>query len=102
MRSYDVCMSLFYSFVYIFHSILYLFVKKKKKYHLFNQLFWEDEVALRRAVGLFCSCEQIIYDFCVFLGNRTAWMFGKTPPWAIVTPDRSLFSSSSLRIANCK
>ena len=30
-----------------------------------------------------------------FLGRRTAWMLGKTPPWAIVTPAKSLFSSSS-------
>ena len=27
---------------------------------------------------------------------------GNTPPWAMVTPDRSLFNSSSLRMANCK
>ena len=31
----------------------------------------------------------------LFLGRRTAWMLGKTPPWAMVTPARSLFSSSS-------
>ena len=31
----------------------------------------------------------------LFLGRRTAWMLGRTPPWAIVTPARSLFSSSS-------
>ena len=30
-----------------------------------------------------------------FLGRRTAWMLGRTPPWAIVTPASSLFSSSS-------
>ena len=27
---------------------------------------------------------------------------GSTPPWAMVTRDRSLFNSSSLRMANCK
>ena len=31
----------------------------------------------------------------LFLGRRTAWMLGNTPPWAMVTPDMSLFSSSS-------
>ena len=30
------------------------------------------------------------------------WMFGRTPPWAIVTCPRSLFNSSSLRIASCR
>ncbi len=29
-------------------------------------------------------------------GYCAAWMFGSTPPWAMVTPDRSLLSSSSL------
>ncbi|KAF0768496.1 Uncharacterized protein FWK35_00001812 [Aphis craccivora] len=29
-------------------------------------------------------------------------MFGNTPPWAIVTPDNSLFNSSSFLMANCK
>uniref|UniRef100_A0A0E9U7X1 Uncharacterized protein n=1 Tax=Anguilla anguilla TaxID=7936 RepID=A0A0E9U7X1_ANGAN len=29
-------------------------------------------------------------------------MFGRTPPWAMVTPPSSLFSSSSLRTASCK
>ena len=33
-------------------------------------------------------------------GTRTEWMFGKTPPCAIVTPPNSLFNSSSLRTAN--
>jgi len=40
--------------------------------------------------------------FWDFLGRRTAWMLGRTPPWAMVTPDRSLFNSSSLRMASCK
>jgi len=43
-----------------------------------------------------------IYFFSVFLGRRTAWMLGRTPPWAMVTPERSLFNSSSLRMASCK
>ena len=38
----------------------------------------------------------------VFLGKRIVWIFGNTPPWAIVTPDNSLFNSSSFLIANCK
>ena len=37
------------------------------------------------------------WDAC---GNTTEWMFGKTPPAAIVTVPRSLESSSSLRIAS--
>ena len=45
---------------------------------------------------------EVIYFFSVFLGRSTAWMLGSTPPWAMVTPDSSLFSSSSLRMANCK
>lgn len=35
-----------------------------------------------------------------FLGNNTPWMFGSTPPWAIVTPASSLLSSSSFRTAS--
>ena len=42
---------------------------------------------------------RIYVFFSVFLGKRTAWMFGKTPPWAMVTPDRSLFNSSSFDIS---
>ena len=33
------------------------------------------------------------------LGRRTAWMLGSIPPWAMVTPDRSLFNFSSFLIA---
>ena len=33
-------------------------------------------------------------------GIRTEWMFGRTPPLAIVTPPKSLFNSSSLRTAS--
>ena len=40
--------------------------------------------------------------FSVFLDSKTAWMLRRTPPWAMVTPDRSLFSASSLRTASCK
>ena len=35
-----------------------------------------------------------------FLGKRVAWMLGRTPPWATVTPPRNLLSSSSLRTAS--
>ena len=38
----------------------------------------------------------------VFFGNKIVFIFGKTPPWAIVTPDNNLFNSSSFLIANCK
>ena len=34
-------------------------------------------------------------ELALFLGSRTAWMLGRTPPWAMVTPARSLLSSSS-------
>ena len=34
-----------------------------------------------------------------FFGRRTAWMFGKTPPEAMVTPPKSLFNSSSFLTA---
>ena len=35
-----------------------------------------------------------------FLGRSTAWMLGRTPPWAMVTPASSLFSSSSFLMAS--
>ena len=44
--------------------------------------------------------ESLIYCLPFFFGKRTAWMFGNTPPAAIVTPPISLFNSSSLRTAN--
>ena len=51
--------------------------------------------------GSCCCCGwREIYFFSVFLGRRTAWMLGRTPPWAMVTPERSLFNSSSLRMAS--
>ena len=40
----------------------------------------------------------MIYFSEVFFGRRTAWIFGRTPPWAMVTPPRSLFNSSSFFI----
>jgi len=41
------------------------------------------------------------YSFLpLFLGRRTAWMLGSTPPSAMVTPASSLDSSSSLRTAS--
>jgi hypothetical protein len=36
----------------------------------------------------------------VFFGRRFWWIFGRTPPCAIVTWPRSLFNSSSLRMAS--
>ena len=40
--------------------------------------------------------------FSDFFGRRTAWMLGRTPPCAIVTPASNLFSSSSFLTASCK
>ena len=40
--------------------------------------------------------------FSDFLGRRTDWMLGRTPPCIMVTPARSLFSSSSFRMASCR
>ena len=37
--------------------------------------------------------------FSTFFGSKTAWMFGKTPPDAIVTPPNNLFNSSSFLTA---
>lgn len=37
----------------------------------------------------------------LFLGSKIEWMFGKTPPLAIVTLPSNLLSSSSLRTASC-
>jgi hypothetical protein len=42
------------------------------------------------------------FGVAVFFGSNTAWMLGSTPPCAIVTPDNSLFSSSSFLIASCR
>lgn len=70
-----------------------------------------DMVVLKRTVLMLdrhartraeCCPAYAVVFFSVFLGSRTAWMFGRTPPWAMVTPDSSLFSSSSLRMANCR
>jgi hypothetical protein len=36
----------------------------------------------------------------VFFGSSTVWMFGSTPPAAMVTVPNSLLSSSSFRTAN--
>ena len=35
------------------------------------------------------------FALALFSGSSTAWMMGKAPPWAMVTPARSLLSSSS-------
>ena len=35
-----------------------------------------------------------------FFGRRTEWMFGRTPPWAMVTEPKSLFNSSSFLTAS--
>ena len=60
-------------------------------------VLWKEHEWLRIVDDCF-----VYLAFWVFLGRSTAWMLGSTPPWAMVTPERSLFNSSSLRIANCK
>ena len=42
----------------------------------------------------------LIYFLPLFLGRRTWWMLGITPPEAMVTLESSLESSSSLRMAS--
>ena len=51
---------------------------------------------------LFYSGHSVIYLAALsdFLGRRTAWMLGRTPPWAMVTPASSLFNSSSFLMAS--
>ena len=64
---------------------------------------WINCVALKRAIVNIWSFEDLyLAGFCVFLGNNTAWMFGKTPPCAMVTPDRSFYNSSSVLMASCR
>ena len=50
----------------------------------------------------FFDVDEKTYAFLAsdFLGRRTAWMLGSTPPCAMVTPLRSLFNSSSFLIAS--
>lgn len=43
--------------------------------------------------------EEVAFDLD-FFGSSTAWMLGRTPPDAMVTPPSSLLSSSSLRTAS--
>ena len=49
------------------------------------------DVFIKQAV----QAQAFSLELALFLGSRTAWMLGRTPPWAIVTPARSLFNSSS-------
>ncbi|GMS94099.1 hypothetical protein PENTCL1PPCAC_16276, partial [Pristionchus entomophagus] len=63
-------------------------------------LVWNRIVALKRAVGFWVvtidtTMEVYSLSPAVFLGRSTELMLGRTPPWAMVTPDMSLFSSSS-------
>merc|ERR1712159_791248 len=67
----------------------------------------EDKLALRPAESrrererTQYSCEEPLpLPVPDFLGSSVAWMFGSTPPDAIVTEPRSLLSSSSLRTAS--
>ena len=66
--------------------------------HDFSDIWW----LLKEPFFVWCS-RVFVYAlgfFSVFLGRRTAWMFGSTPPCAMVTPASSLFNSSSLRTAS--
>jgi hypothetical protein len=45
---------------------------------------WPSETTRNRHYNPLVYC----LAFCVFFG-RTAWMFEKTPLWAMVTPDRN-------------
>jgi len=56
-------------------------------------------VALKR-VGCWVVKLSVAGLLPYFFSSRPAWMLGRTPPWAIVTSDSSLFSSSSLRTAS--
>ena len=47
-----------------------------------------------------CAGKHCTYLPPFFLGRRTAWMLGNTPPAAMVVLEKSLFNSSSLRTAN--
>ena len=57
--------------------------------------------SLKRPIVLI-EQQSVIYLAALsdFLGRRTAWMLGKTPPWAMVTPASNLFNSSSFRMAS--
>ena len=45
---------------------------------------WKDRVLLKLQVSIYLA----LLDF---LGRSTAWIFGSTPPWVMVTPERNLF-----------
>ena len=66
-------------------------------------MFFKRFVAIKIAVFQYPPRAREIYFFwffSFFFGRRLAWMFGNTPPEAMVTPDKSLFNSSSLRTAS--
>ena len=81
---------------------------------VYNYKVWCSEITAKRYFSLesvVCPkkgtiwCKKpagraIYLAFWDFLGRSTAWMLGRTPPWAMVTPERSLFNSSSLRMAS--
>ena len=80
---------------------------KGDRQQLGTEHFRVIRVALKRAVKmgtLSWGRRDVYFPWAAladdFLGRSTAWMFGRTPPWAIVTPDNSLFNSSSLRMAS--
>ena len=92
--------------------------RKRRRVHSYHAQTSSSYIKLYR-YGLLCSLvvgmiqtdrvdkrarstvsRRVAVYFLDFFGNNTEWMFGKTPPAAMVTVPRSLESSSSLRIAN--
>lgn len=74
----------------------------RKEKHLYKNLFFEMSVGPEK--DRFIHVDEVKLGsyafFSVFLGRSTAWILGRTPPWAIVTPLRSLFNSSSFLMAS--
>ena len=71
----------------------------------------KEYLSLRLSKPLFSFCTPPEYriqlekktqalDFSDFMVRRTAWMLGRTPPWAMMTPESSLFNSSSFLMAS--
>ena len=92
---------------WVFSYILML-IDKVKQVYAFSAAFAPDFSAF--SVGFFLlppappvvsrGVETGAPSGPVFFGRRIAWMLGKTPPWAMVTPDNNLFNSSSFLMAN--
>lgn len=61
-----------------------------------------ENIAETQAETVYNSWLPVPLPLAVFLGRSFWWIFGRTPPCAIVTCPRSLFNSSSLRMASCR